>query len=261
MVSPFPGMDPFLEGDLWSDLHHELASKIRKQLTPLITPKYVARIEQYIIEDDAFNATTKGMYPDVSIVLNQQQNKVEESIIAYGNGKHQTPISYTIPAAFPIEVKIPIIEIKNATDNKVITTIEILSPVNKRNPGLIPYLEKRRKLRLAGIHLLEIDLIRRGKRPAQLAQFTNTDYLVALTRGHQDKTDIWAIDLKDILPTIPVPLASPDIDILIDLQQALTEIYQEAAYGVSIDYNATPPLPTLTTAQHQWLKSLIKNSD
>ena len=125
MNTPFPGMDPFLEGNLWSDLHHELASKIRKQLTPLITPKYVARIEQYIIEDDALNTTVKGMYPDVNILLNQQQNRAEEPMILYGNGKSQTPISYSIPAAFPLEIKVPVIEIRTATNNKVITAIEI----------------------------------------------------------------------------------------------------------------------------------------
>ncbi len=30
MFSPFPGMDPWLEGYLWADLHHVLASSIRK---------------------------------------------------------------------------------------------------------------------------------------------------------------------------------------------------------------------------------------
>ena len=122
---------------------------------------------------------------------------------------------------------------------------------------MIPYLEKRRKLRLAGIHLLEIDLIRSGKRPAQLAQLTNTDYLVALTQGHQSKTDVWAIDLTDSLPIIPVPLNTPDVDVLIDLQQAFTEIYQEAAYNVSINYQTEPPLPKLTSKKYQWLKALV----
>lgn len=32
MSSPFPGMDPWLEGYLWADLHHELASSIRSNL-------------------------------------------------------------------------------------------------------------------------------------------------------------------------------------------------------------------------------------
>lgn len=29
MVSPFPGMEPFLEGDLWPDAHQALANQIR----------------------------------------------------------------------------------------------------------------------------------------------------------------------------------------------------------------------------------------
>lgn len=31
MASPFPGMDPYLEGDLWPDVHHALASQIRNR--------------------------------------------------------------------------------------------------------------------------------------------------------------------------------------------------------------------------------------
>lgn len=51
MVSPFPGMDPYLEGDLWPDAHQALANQIRRQLTPLIQPKYVARLSRYVVED------------------------------------------------------------------------------------------------------------------------------------------------------------------------------------------------------------------
>ena len=50
-MSPFPGMDPYLEGDLWPDMHHALAAQIRRQLMPVILPKYVARISRYIVED------------------------------------------------------------------------------------------------------------------------------------------------------------------------------------------------------------------
>ena len=36
MPSPFPGMDPYLEGYLWPDVHSALASKIRQTLIPLL---------------------------------------------------------------------------------------------------------------------------------------------------------------------------------------------------------------------------------
>ncbi len=42
MASPFPGMDPFLEGDLWQEFHETLAGAIRAQLMSKISPKYVA---------------------------------------------------------------------------------------------------------------------------------------------------------------------------------------------------------------------------
>lgn len=51
MPSPFPGMDPYLEGYLWPDVHSALASKIRQQLTPLLRPKYIARLEVYLVDD------------------------------------------------------------------------------------------------------------------------------------------------------------------------------------------------------------------
>ena len=45
MPSPFPGMDPYLEGYLWVDVHNALANKIRQQLAPKIQPGYTVRLE------------------------------------------------------------------------------------------------------------------------------------------------------------------------------------------------------------------------
>ncbi len=44
MPSPFPGMDPYLEGYLWPDVHHRLATQISDQLMPMLRPRYVARV-------------------------------------------------------------------------------------------------------------------------------------------------------------------------------------------------------------------------
>lgn len=51
MPSPFPGMDPYLEGYLWPDVHHVLANKIRQQLAPRLRPNYLAHLEIYLAED------------------------------------------------------------------------------------------------------------------------------------------------------------------------------------------------------------------
>lgn len=41
MGSPFPGMDPYLEGDLWQEVHERLANQISAQLMQKIAPKLV----------------------------------------------------------------------------------------------------------------------------------------------------------------------------------------------------------------------------
>ena len=46
MPSPFPGMDPYLEGELWPTVHGNLTSEIVRQLTPQLRPRYLALMEK-----------------------------------------------------------------------------------------------------------------------------------------------------------------------------------------------------------------------
>jgi Protein of unknown function (DUF4058) len=41
MPSPFPGMDPYLEGSLWTTFHFSLAAEIVRQLSPKVPPRYL----------------------------------------------------------------------------------------------------------------------------------------------------------------------------------------------------------------------------
>jgi Protein of unknown function (DUF4058) len=74
MPSPFPGMNPYLEGYLWPDVHHALASKIRQQLVPKLRPRYTARLEIYLVEDTTPEAEIGILYPDVEILQVKQSN-------------------------------------------------------------------------------------------------------------------------------------------------------------------------------------------
>ena len=51
MLSLFPGMDPYLEGYLWPDVHQALAYQYRRQLAPLVAPKYAVRLAVTMITD------------------------------------------------------------------------------------------------------------------------------------------------------------------------------------------------------------------
>jgi hypothetical protein len=46
MPSPFPGMDPYLEGDLWTSFHILFAVEIARQLVPRLRPRYWACIQE-----------------------------------------------------------------------------------------------------------------------------------------------------------------------------------------------------------------------
>src|SRR5436305_9907253 len=53
MPSPFPGMDPYFEGDLWTTFHTQFGVEIARQLTPKLAPRYIARAEKRYIEEKA----------------------------------------------------------------------------------------------------------------------------------------------------------------------------------------------------------------
>lgn len=262
MPSPFPGMDPYLEGYLWVDVHNALASKIRQQLVPKLRPRYTARLEIYLVEDTAPEGEIGILYPDVEVLRGIQSagsgsTGAELPIATKGGAMLMTPASLTLPILLPIEVRIATVEIRDTASNTLVACIEILSPVNKREPGLTPYRRKRQRLYNANVHLIEIDLLRRGTRPFNHPRLPETAYLVTVTRAQLGSVEVWPICLKDSLPTVPVPLRSPDADAPLDLREAITAIYEEAAYELSIDYRQVPPPPLLSEADIQWLDGLL----
>ncbi|MBN9517635.1 DUF4058 family protein, partial [bacterium] len=53
MPSPFPGMDPWLEGTVFGDLHDSLITYIREALNAVLPDGYVASTSQLVWVDDA----------------------------------------------------------------------------------------------------------------------------------------------------------------------------------------------------------------
>src|SRR5262249_28826607 len=69
MPSPFPGMDPYLEGSLWTSVHSQLGAEIARQLAPKISPRYLAlTTEQFILSmPDTVAVAATSIYPDVGV--------------------------------------------------------------------------------------------------------------------------------------------------------------------------------------------------
>jgi len=254
MPSPFPGMDPYLEGYLWADVHHRLATKISQQLAPQIQPNYVARLELSVIEDETFESEIGVMYPDVEIIRTRPD--------PVGAGTVLEPVATVAPLTIRVpRVKLVNVEIRDTAENKLVTSIEILSPVNKRAPNLAKYRTKRDRLKRAEVHLLELDLLRRGSRVWQSTQIPQTDYIIALTRATAEVMAVWPLTIQEVLPILPVPLRYPDKDVLLELGRALTEVYDEAYYHLSIDYQTAPPPPAIAKENQAWIRMLLDGYD
>lgn len=257
MPSPFPGMDPYLESYLWPDVRSALAHTIRQQLAPQIQPKYVARLGISVIEDQSPAAEIGIMYPDVEVIKVRASHPAAPETPGNIAGAAVAPITAPLTISLP-QVRLATVEIRDVAQNILVTSIEILSPVNKREPHLSQYRRKRERLRAAHVHLLEIDLLRRGTRVRMHPRIPEVPYLVLLTRAQASAVEVWLIKLQDKLPTLPVPLRSPDPEAILDLSAALRTIYDAAFYHLSIDYTQDAPPPPFSKEEMAWLSQCVR---
>jgi hypothetical protein len=251
-------MDPYLEGYLWPDVHQSLAGQFKRQLSPLLTPRYVARLAVYVIGDSVPAHEVGIIYPDVEVIRPKKQPSYRGGTAVAVPAL--TPPAMIVPTDIPLEVRLTTVHIHDVANNELITAIEILSPANKREPGLSIYREKRIELMGAGVHLLELDLIRRGQRPWLPIdeEMPASPYLMMLTRGGQHYTEIWPVQLAEPLPVLPVPLKDDDPDVPLDVQEALTTVHNESSYHLTLDYTTPPPRPPLSEEENIWLTEQLQ---
>jgi len=48
MPSPFPGMDPFIEGQRWEHFHGEFIYEIHRALMPQLAPRYISVVGERV---------------------------------------------------------------------------------------------------------------------------------------------------------------------------------------------------------------------
>jgi PIN domain nuclease of toxin-antitoxin system len=238
MPSPFPGMDPYLEGDLWTTVHAQLAAEVVRQLVPKLRPRYVPLTQQRFLMDtpDDVAIESTDIYPDVGIAQTKRKSTRSKAVVA------EAPLMFA--TVMPSPVPHSWVEIRDTQKRRLVTVIEFLSPTNKRGGGRKEYVEKRQKILASTAHLLEIDLLRNGKRVPMREPPPPASYFVFLSRaGQRPKTQVWPISLDHSLPSIPVPLLHPDPDVPLELQQALANVYDLCTYDLAVDYSKPPDVP------------------
>ncbi len=271
MASPFPGMDPYLEGEMWQEFHERLANQVSAELMPQLAPKYVALLaKRYVVAAPTTGALSgmglniidwpaqRVIYPDVHVVAPRPPTLREPSA-DYGAGVAVMEPAIELASPMPEQVPLLSVEIRDVAQRRLVTLIEILSPVNKRGTGAREYAQRRIELLQTRTHILEIDLLRGGTRIELLAEPPPASYYVYLSRTERRPyTQIWPVSLRQRLPAVPVPLLSPDPDVVLDLQAAVDACFALVGYERLLDYASPPPPPPLDATDNEWVASCLQ---
>ena len=250
MRSPFPGMDPYLEGEYWRGFHNMISVAISQQINPQIVPKYIAVVEVHSSVEEVNISTIRKTYPDVSIYPLKEEDKRKQQT---QTATLEAPIRRTVLIDQPYELRS--VNIYRTENKELVTAIEVLSPANKRGRDLRQYRRKRDRILNSATHLIEIDLLRGGTRPGNELDGIETDYLFLVNRASRQDirhSDIWTASIAETLPTIPIPLADGDADAQLDCQQAFERVYEENYFYLTLDYDAPVPAPQLRPETADW---------
>ncbi|MEO0397740.1 MAG: DUF4058 family protein [Cyanobacteria bacterium P01_A01_bin.137] len=255
MSSPFPGMNPYLEHPgLWAGIHHRLITAIANALEPKIQPKYIVAIEERVYEISGETAVLVGI-PDVAV---QKMQKT---------GQAAVNLAVAEPTSKPIEVTVPLsetltesyLEIRAVETGEVITAIEVLSPKNKQaGVGRLRYESKRATVLASPTHFVEIDLLRQGEPMTTLGDSVQSNYRILVSRSYtRPKADLYAFNLPEPIPTVPIPLGIDDDEPLLNLQQLVDDIYDRGGYALRVNYQE-PPVPKLSELETRWLETRLR---
>jgi len=232
MPSPIPGMDPFLEDPaVFPDLHDNLISELRNAINAQLPPPYYAR-----------SSSRVWVEPDRCVF--HSEHPLEEF-------RERFLDIYAKPG-----------------DERLVTTIEILSLTNKltSGEGRSLYLRKQRKVLGSKVNLVEIDLLRGGKHTTAvrlgdaLAQAGPYDYHICV-HAFEEPGDfvIYPISLGERLPTIRIPLLPGDGAVPVDLQPLLDRCYDTGLYQRTIPYATAAPVPPLRPEQAAWVEEVLRD--
>jgi hypothetical protein len=183
MKSPFPGMDPYLE-DHWGDVHLNLISFAEGLLNEHLPRDLRARAQERVLVE--LPSADRVYYPDVRVIEHERPGRGSAAVAAAG-------VTMAEPLLEP-ETQGFLEIVETRPERRVITVIEVLSPSNKY-AGTGRQHDRQKQRDLAGIGLVEIDLLRAGPHVLQvpLAQYPpeyRTPYKVCPPRLEGERPDL-----------------------------------------------------------------------
>jgi hypothetical protein len=245
-------MDPFTEArPLWKGIHTQLIGELSThQLPPLLAPAYFVDAEPSLQV-----RSERGIVPDVQVVATRAPAPLSPA----GAGLPVAEATATV-VALPEpdeDDEESAIVVREAASERLVVVIEILSYSNKTAGAekRARYLLKRRELLAAGVHLVEVDLLRWGKRV--LPDLPPKPYHILVTRAdEQPEGRVWSFGLDEPIPDAPIPLVGHDEHVPLPLQAAYATIYEARGFRRRLDYSAGPAEP-LTAADRAVVRSAV----
>jgi hypothetical protein len=253
MKSPFPGMDPYLERH-WGDVHTSLTTYARDQLNAQLPAGLLARVEEYVVVEA--DETGHLSIPDVRVIKGPEP------------GAPSISSTVTIALAEPLVMSIERqtlreVHIMDVTDRvRLVTSIEFLSPANKRSPaGRRQYEKKQWDVIDSGANLVEIDLLRAGAYVLAgpediLPEAYRKPYRISVFRAGTANWEVYKASFREPLPAIRVPLRETDNDVGLNIQVLIDQAYASGRYS-TIDYRKEPE-PPFEPEDAAWADALLR---
>jgi hypothetical protein len=256
MPSPFPGMDPYLEGRVWPDFHHRLITAIGDSLAPQVAPAYYVAIEERVTTIEV-SSHEQLRRPDAAIT----PTGVSAPPSGGGTAVAVAPEVAVQTVALPLYEKVRegYLEICDVEHHVVVTAIEVLSPTNKvRREGRQEYEKNRRQVLSTATNLIEIDLLRAGE-PMAMTPTPASDYRILVSRDAQyPQAQLFPFSLRQPIPAVPVPLKFGEQEAQLALQELLAQVYDRARYDLRLHYQLPPPEPALSAEDAAWVADLLR---
>ena len=150
------------------------------------------------------------------------------------------------------------LEIRTVGEDRVVTAIELLSPINKRpGQGRDDYAAKRRDVLASWTSLVEIDLLRGGHRHTINPPPTSHYYILTSRRPARPNAELYPFNVTDAIPSFRVPLQPGDDEPDLALGELLAELYRQARYDLQVDYSVAPE-PPLEGEFATWLEEALR---
>lgn len=256
MPSPFPGMDPYIESlAQWPDFHGRFINTLCETIADLLPEPYFARIqEDVVLLEPEPTAPAFKVQPDVLVAAAHGPRPARAGGVA-------TLEPATLPNLIQLDPHITyFIEVVRLPEAKAVTVVEVLSPTNKQGGGRGMYTHKRsRILQTDEVNLVELDLLRAGRRIQLAVPFPRGDYHALVSRAdRRPVSEVYSWSVRDPLPTIPIPLPPPTPDAAADLGRAFAMAYERGRYGRLVRYQEPPPAPAFSPEDAEWVSSQAK---